>query len=103
MKVLYYTDDGQKFATREAALRHEKELSEDTENKKLEIKDKVSKNLEKIHEIENKIDTLAEEHFKLFHENARLIDEYKDKYASEEFRNLYDRVVRFFNLFGENE
>ena len=101
MKVLYYTDDGQKFATREAALRHEKELGEDTKTKKLELADKVSKNLEKIHEIENKIDALTEEHHKLLSENAKLIDEYKDKYASEEFKNLYDRISKFFDIFEE--
>jgi len=100
MKIIYKTDDGKTFNCKESAEAHENELKK-SDSAKEELVKKITDLDKKLYEIEDQIDKLVNEHESLTHQQEKNLIEYKNKYATKEQRELYDRVDKFLSIFGD--
>ena len=104
-QTYFITDDGKKFNSKEAAEKHEKELSGTKDDaRKLEISEKVAENNIKMNTIRDEIDKLLDrldeldaEFDKVKNENEKLFKEYNDNYASDAFKSAYKTLMDIFD------
>ena len=103
-KIVYITDDGKKFSTKEAAEAHEKEFMDDS--KYDEMMEQIKKNNERLDELNNTrvalmrhIDAIDEEFDRIKEEQEKLFKDYygEDKYGRimESFNNIFDKYFKF--------
>lgn len=92
MKTVYFTEDGKKFETKEAAERHERELNAHDEVGKAKAQEQLKEFLEKIKALESKRDAIDDEINKLYDEQGKKLAEYRKKYATPEEAEFYDKL-----------
>ena len=97
MRTIYYTEDGKKFSTKEAAELHEQELEAEKSVDKENIMKQIEANNKKMYDIcsarENlldQIDKLTDKFDKLRDENEKL---FKSYYGEEQ----YEDILKCFN------
>lgn len=104
MRTIYYTEDGKKFSTKEAAELHEQELA--AENKQNdELMEKIEANNKRMSDIctarENlleQIDKLSDEFKKLRDENEKLLKEYMGEDKYNDLTDSFDKLISM--IFG---
>ena len=91
MKTQFVADDGRVFSNKDEALKYEANKSSIDEGKKA-LMDEIEK-------IDQKIEALVAEVNKLDDTKNKLLDEYREKYLSENQKKLLDNLEKLADLF----